>query len=439
MLKRRRPIWVKEAIDQVMEYKQRGAEETVSIDDCDGRYLSASLIADHDVPPFNRSPYDGFALRSIDTKTASRDNPLSFKVIDEVGAGHVSSKQVGPMEVIRIMTGAQIPAGADCVVMLELVQEVQHGEQSFIQLRRQLKKDDNISFQGEDTQKGNLLIHKGEIINPGIKALLATFGYSEVKVAKKPIVGVIVTGTELLRPEDELVPGKIRNSNGYMIESQIIRAGGEYKRYELCEDHLENLYDAIMKARNECDFVITTGGVSVGDYDYLPKIYEQLDANILFNKVAMRPGSVTSCVEIDGQLLFGLSGNPSACYVGFELFVRPYIKYWLYSNKPHTRKISGKLKVNFPKANPFTRFVRGRLVYEDGEIYAEPVGLDKSGVVTSTAWANCLIVLSAGTKGYIKDDQIDILLLEDNNGSDVSWQEKRFSKSSAIKTAEKQL
>lgn len=438
MIERRKPIWVKEAIDQIMAHAVRGEEETISIDDCDGRHLSTPLIADHDVPPFDRSPYDGFALRSIDTKKASREQPMLFQLIDEIGAGQVSEHVVGPMQAVRIMTGAQIPNGADCVVMLELVQEIKKADQSFIELRRPLKQNENISFQGEDTKKGNLLIEKGELINPGIKALLATFGYSNVNVAKKPVVGVIVTGTELLRPEDDLVPGKIRNSNGYMIESQVIRAGGLYQRYDVCEDNPEHLYQLIKTALDECDLVITTGGVSVGDFDYIPEIYKRLGANVLFNKVAMRPGSVTSCSELDGQLLFGLSGNPSACYVGFELFVRPYIKYWLYSNRPHARKISGKLKTDFPKANPFNRFVRGQIIYDNGIVYAEPVGLDQSGVVTSTAWANCLIVLPAGTKGYKKEDKVDLLLLEDNGGSDVSWQEKRFSKSSVIKTAEKQ-
>jgi molybdopterin molybdotransferase len=264
-------------------------------------------------------------------------------------------------------------------------------------------------------------------INPGIKALLATFGYSKVPVAKKPIVGVIATGSELLEPEDDLVPGKIRNSNSFMIESQIVRAGGQYRTYEKCADDLEKVHDTILKAVEECDIVITTGGVSVGDYDYLPEIYERIGARLLFNKIAMRPGSVTSCAERNGTLLFGLSGNPSACYVGFELFAGPYIKYWLHSDRPYLRTVRGVLKTDFPKPNPFSRFVRSRLSFEGGTIYAEPVGLDKSGVVTSIAWADCLIVLPGGTRGYQAGENIDIILLEDAVGSEAPWQEPRFS------------
>lgn len=428
VVERRKPIWIKEAIEIVMEYKKRGEGETVSIHECDDRYLYTPLIADHDVPPFDRSPYDGFALRASDTEVASRENPLLFEVIDEIGAGQVSLKQVGPMQAVRIMTGAQIPDGANCVIMLELVKEVTEGAKKYIEVKRPLQEGDNISFKGEDTQKGSPLIDKGERINPGIKALLATFGYSKVKVAKKPTVGIIATGSELLGPEDDLEPGKIRDSNGYMIEAQVLRAGGIFKKYDNCADDLETLLQAVKTALEECDIVITTGGVSVGDFDYLPEIYKRLGAKLLFNKIAMRPGSVTSCAEINGRLLFGLSGNPSACYVGFELFVKPYLRYWMQSNRPYTLFIRGELKSDFPKPNPFTRFVRGKLSYTDGRIYAEPVGLDKSGVVTSIAWADCLIVLPGGTRGYINGDEVDLILLEDQKGSEVPWQERKLSK-----------
>ncbi|HEY4554743.1 MAG TPA: gephyrin-like molybdotransferase Glp [Bacillaceae bacterium] len=428
MAEKRNPIWVGEAVDKVMKHSKRGKKETISLDDCDGRYLAEPLYADHDVPPFNRSPYDGFALRAEDTEDVSRDKPATFEVVDEIAAGQVSKKLLGNRQAIRIMTGAQIPEGADCVIMLELVKESELEGRSAITVQRTLQPGDNISFKGEDTQKGNLLIERGVSINPGIKALLATFGYSRVPAAKKPVVGIIATGSELLRPEDDLVPGKIRNSNGYMIESQAIRAGAEYKRYGAYADKIEDLLETVKMAIQECDIIITTGGVSVGDYDFLPEIYRLLGARLLFNKIAMRPGSVTSCAELGGTMLFGLSGNPSACYVGFELFVRPYIRYWLHSDKPYLQHVTGTLMRDFPKPNPFSRFVRAKIHYKDGKLMASPVGLDKSGVVTSLAWADSLIVLPGGTRGYSAGDKVDILLLEDQQGSDTPWQEQKYSK-----------
>ncbi|MGE6259630.1 gephyrin-like molybdotransferase Glp [Heyndrickxia sporothermodurans] len=426
---RRKPIWVKEAIEKVMERKKLGEIEWVSINESDNRFLGEPLHADHDVPPFNRSPYDGFAIRSKDTMNASSTNPVKFEVIDDIGAGQVSLLTLGPQQAIRIMTGAAIPQGADCVIMLELVKEDMIESKKIITIKRKVKTGENISFQGEDTKKGELLIDKGNIVTPGIKALLATFGYSSVPVIKKPLIGVIATGSELLNVEDELEPGKIRNSNAYMIHSQILRSGALFKKYDQQVDEIHSLYSEIKNALDECDYVITTGGVSVGDFDYLPEIYRRLGAEVLFNKIAMRPGSVTTVAQINGQLLFGLSGNPSACFVGFELYVRPIIRYWLHSKRPYLRKAKATLFSDFLKPNPFNRFVRSKVNYMNNEIFVEPVGLDKSNVVTSLAWADCLMVLLGGTRGYKKGDIVDILLLEDQTGSDVPWiEEQKFSK-----------
>lgn len=426
---RRKPIWVKEAIEKVMERKKLGELEWVSINESDNRFLGEPLHADHDVPPFNRSPYDGFAIRSKDTMNASSTNPVKFEVIDDIGAGQVSLLTLGPQQAIRIMTGAAIPKGADCVIMLELVKEDMIESKKIITIKRKVKTGENISFQGEDTKKGELLIDKGNIVTPGIKALLATFGYSSVPVIKKPLIGVIATGSELLGVEDELEPGKIRNSNAYMIHSQILRSGALFKKYDQQVDEIHSLYSEIKNALDECDYVITTGGVSVGDFDYLPEIYRRLGAEVLFNKIAMRPGSVTTVAQINGQLLFGLSGNPSACFVGFELYVRPIIRYWLHSKRPYLRKAKATLFSDFLKPNPFNRFVRSKVNYMNNEIFVEPVGLDKSNVVTSLAWADCLMVLPGGTRGYKKGDIVDILLLEDQTGSDVPWiEEQKFSK-----------
>jgi molybdopterin molybdotransferase len=177
----------------------------------------------------------------------------------------------------------------------------------------------------------------------------------------------------------------------------------------------------VKKALSEVDMLITTGGVSVGDYDYLPAIYEKLGASVLFNKVAMRPGSVTTVAQLNGKLLFGLSGNPSACYVGFELFVKPSIRTYMFSEKPHVKREKAILGEDFLKPNPFTRFVRGKLQYNEGQLIAYPSGFDKSSSVSSLAESNIFIVLQGGTRGYKKGMFVDVLLLEDNEGSEWPW------------------
>ncbi|MFL6559931.1 MAG: molybdopterin-binding protein, partial [Bacillus sp. (in: firmicutes)] len=186
-------------------------------------------------------------------------------------------------------------------------------------------------------------------------------------------------------------------------------------------DEFDTCFEAVKNALNEVDLLITTGGVSVGDFDYLPAIYEKLGAEVFFNKVAMRPGSVTTVARYNGKILFGLSGNPSACYVGYELFTRPIIRRMLFSEKPHLRKEKALLEADFPKANPFTRFVRSFTYIEEGTLKAAPSGLDKSNIIMSLAGANSLMILPGGTRGFTKGSEVEVLLLEDQAGSEWPW------------------
>ncbi|MFZ7944569.1 MULTISPECIES: gephyrin-like molybdotransferase Glp [Bacillaceae] len=421
MLERRKPIPIGEAVEKIMAHQLHGITEYVSINESFGRFLSEDLIATSDVPHFNRAPYDGFAVRSIDTLSASQSHPVEFEVIDHIGAGAVSTKVVGKNQAVRIMTGAMMPEGTDAVVMFEVAKDYEKDETPYMSIKRSFNKGENVSFIGEDAREGEVLVNKGTLVNPGIQAMLATFGYKDVPVAKKPIVGLFATGTELLEVEEELVPGKIRNSNSHMIAAQIERAGGVVKYFGKLPDEFDTCFDAVLEGLNEVDLLITTGGVSVGDFDYLPAIYEKLGAEVFFNKVAMRPGSVTTVAGYKGKILFGLSGNPSACYVGFELFARPIIRKMLFSEKPHLRKEKALLEVDFPKANPFTRFVRSSTFIEEGRLKTTPSGLDKSNIIMSLAGANSLMILPGGTRGFTAGCDVEVLMLEDQTGSEWPW------------------
>lgn len=421
MVEKRIPIQVAEAVERVMKYAKHGEVEEVSITESYGRILGEDVVSDHDVPHFDRSPYDGFAIRAEDTKEANQWNPVEFEVIGEIGAGSVFLEEVGPFKVVRIMTGAAIPKDCDAVVMLELTEGFEKNGKTYMRLKRPFNSGDNVSFKGEDIKQNQVLVKKGVAINPGVAALLATFGYSTVKVVKQPVVGIVTTGSELLDVHEPLEPGKIRNSNSYMIAAQIMKAGGKVRYYGQLADELDACFTAVQSAMDEVDILITTGGVSVGDYDYLPAIYKRLQTNVLFNKIAMRPGSVTTVAEVDGKLLFGLSGNPSACYVGFELFVHPIIKTYLYDKEPHVYRADAILQKDFPKPNPFTRFVRANVTIVDGALQAKPVGLDKSSAVSSLADANAFIVLPGGTRGFEAGMKVSVLLLEYSEGCDWPW------------------
>ena len=407
MVEIRKPIPVTEAIRQVMEHVTHLGTEIVPLENAYGRILAAPIIAKHDVPPFDRSPYDGFAIRAIDSAGASGENRMPFHVIGEIGAGLLGDKPIGEKEAYRIMTGAQIPKNADAVVMFEQTVENENG----FTLRKPFDAGENISVQGEDCKEGELLIEAGTLIHPGTIALLATFGYAFVEVAITPVVGILSTGTELLNVDDELVPGKIRNSNGPMIRAQLDRMDISYKSYGMAADELDMCTFVVEKALAETDMLITTGGVSVGDYDYLPAIYERLGAKVLFNKVAMRPGSVTTVAELNGKLLFGLSGNPSACFTGFELFTRPAILGMMGGTNPYMPRMKAILGEDFKKPNPFTRFVRASWEFTPTGVIAVPAGFNKSSAVSSIARGNCIIVLPSGTRGFSTGDEVDILLL----------------------------
>jgi molybdopterin molybdotransferase len=415
----RKVIKIHEAVEAVLKFTKQGELEYIAIEESDNRYLKAEIKADHDIPPFDRSPLDGFAVRAEDTTLATRDNPIELEVIETVGAGALAKLVPEKGQVIRIMTGAKMPKGTDAIVMFELTKEIERDGKMFIVIKRSFQSGDNISFQAEETTLGDILVEAGRLVDPGVKALLATFGYSKVPVAKKPVIGIYATGTELLDVHEPLEPGKIRNSNSYMVTSQILKAGAIPRYYGKLVDDFDRCYNAVAAALEDVDALITTGGVSVGDFDYLPAIYEKLGANVLFNKVGMRPGSVTTVAELNGKLLFGLSGNPSACFVGFELFARPWIQVYLGSKKPHLQKVQGILKTDFPKPNPFVRFIRSKMTIEAGKVMAEPVGLDKSGVVSSLANSDALVVLQGGTRGFNKGDVVDVLLLNGEGGIEI--------------------
>ncbi|MCP3030613.1 molybdopterin molybdotransferase MoeA [Halobacillus sp. A1] len=413
----REPIPVAEAVKRVLSLEVENYIEKVNIENSYDRILAEDIVATHSIPPFNKSPYDGFAIHSESTNDASKTSPVHIHVIEEIGAGHRASRAIAPGEAVRIMTGAEIPEGADCVAMFEICQTYEAEGESYMTIKRSMEKGQNIIEQGSETKKGTLLVEKGTAINPGVKALLATFGYSTVQVYRKPVVGVFATGTELLDVDQALEPGKIRNSNAYMVTAQIERSGAEPLYLGKLADEFDRCYEAVSEALNKVDMLITTGGVSVGDYDLMPDVYEKLGAEVLFNKIAMRPGSVTTVAQVNGQLMFGLSGNPSACYVGFELYVYPYIQKSLNKTEPYHSIIEGILGTDIMKPNPFTRFIRGSVAYEKGKVTVYPAGIDKSAVVTSLAHTNAFIVLKGGTRGYQKGDKVQVLLLSPNEGS----------------------
>ena len=409
----RTAISIEEAIRKVMESESVCRTESVELTGAHGRFLAEDVIADQDVPAFNRSLYDGFAIRAEDT---NGELPAIFEVISEVGAGHIFSGNVGAYQAVRIMTGAQLPAECNAVVMLEHAESLTKNGVNYITINEKVPYGERVFFKGAELQAGTCMVKKGTMITPGIIGLLATFGYSKVMVAKRPVVGVLATGSELLDIDEPLEPGKIRNSNSYMLLSQIERVGGQAVYLGKLVDDLETCLAAIQEALEKVDILITTGGVSVGDYDYMPDIYNRLGVTVLFNKIAMRPGSVTTVAKRGEQLLFGLSGNPSASFIGFELFVRPVVRKSLGSEQLHLKCVTAILAEDYLAPKVFFQLIRTKIAYENTKLSISSVGLNMSGSISSLAGADALLILRPAEESYKRGDEVPILLLSEKEG-----------------------
>lgn len=409
----RTAVQVPDAQAKVAAHVNSGSIEKVHLESAHGRTLAETIQAPHPYPFFRRSGMDGFAIISTDTIDASSDHQVWFRVIDEIPCGYTSDHTIVSGTTARIMTGAQVPEGADAVVMMEMTEsKIENGEQ-WIALKRHILSGANITPIGLEVQEGQQLLEAGTIIRAGEQSVLATFGIAEVPVFQRPKVAIFATGTELLDVDEPLQPGRIRNSNSYMLRSLVVEAGGEPVMYGSIADDVNTARAKLEEAIQDNDIVVTTGGVSVGDYDIMGELVLEEHVEMLFNKVTMRPGSVTTAAVYKDKLLFALSGNPGACFVGFNLFVRPTIRSMQADAHPYLEEWTAILEEEYTKVNNFTRFVRGRTEIRNGMVYAIPAAsrVDESSVMITIKDSDCLIVVPPEKKGIPAGEQVRILKL----------------------------
>ncbi|WP_434752967.1 molybdopterin molybdotransferase MoeA [Paenibacillus amylolyticus] len=409
----RSAVQVPEAQARIATRVSVGRIEYVPLADSHGRTLAASIKAPHAYPFFRRSGMDGFAIQSADTALATSEHQVWFRVIDEIPCGYTPEHNITPGTAARIMTGAQVPDGADAVVMMEMTESKQEQGEHWVALKRQMLAGDNITPIGLEVQEGQQLIEAGTVIGAGEQSVLATFGLAEVPVFERPRVAIFATGTELLEVHEPLQPGRIRNSNSYMLRSLVIEAGGEPVMYGAIADDVNTARAKLEEAIRDNDIVVTTGGVSVGDYDIMGELVLEEEMQLLFNKVTMRPGSVTTAAVYKDKLLFALSGNPGACFVGFNLFVRPTLRTMQADPYPYLEEWTVILEDGYTKVNNFTRFVRGRTIIRDGKVYAAPAAsrVDESSVMITIKDSDCLIVIPPEKKGIAAGERVTIIKL----------------------------
>ncbi len=380
--------------------------ERIGILESLGRVLAQDIHSDGDLPAFDYSAMDGYALIASDTKGASVDSGIRLEVAGEFRAGGDTSSKVQAGRVVKIMTGAPIPEGADAVVMVENTKE----DSGIVEVLEEVESGKNIRFAGEEIKKGALVLEKGSLIEPAHIGMLASLGVSIVTVAKRPKVAILTTGDEVISIEDKMEPGKIRNSNSYALFTQVVANCGMPANKGVAKDNRESLKNAL-KSCLDSDIIVTSGGVSMGEYDYVKDVINELGMDEKFWKVAMRPGKPNLFGVIDGKPFFGLPGNPVSTMIGFELFVRPTIMKMLGRKGGDRIEVEALLEEDIKTKKGLTFFVRAVTEWKDGGYVTRTTGLQGSGMLSSMVKANSLMIIPEEEVTVKKGSKVKVRLL----------------------------
>jgi molybdopterin molybdotransferase len=320
-----------EALTIALDHARPVEAERVKLTGACGRVLAEDVAADMDMPPFNKSAMDGYACRR-------EDLGRELRVLETIPAGQPPTKPVGPGQCSKIMTGAEVPEGADCVIMVEFTEEAGEDRIRFTGEKTQ----DNVCLRGEDLETGQVVLRRGTLIHPEEVAVLATVGCAEPPVARMARLGIISTGDEIVEPSVKPGPSQIRNSNSYQLLAQARRMCVAPTYYGVAADTRESLDELIGRALDECDVVMLSGGVSMGEFDLVPEVLRKNGVEILYDKVATKPGRPTTFGKSDRALVFGLPGNPVSTFVLFEVLVKPVL-YRMMGHEFRPREFRARL------------------------------------------------------------------------------------------------
>ena len=397
-------IELEEAREFIFSNCLKLSTEEVEISKSRGLVLADTVISNDDVPPFPNTAMDGYAVRAVDTE----HSPVELKVVGTLPAGKIPAMKVGPGEAVRIMTGAVIPEGADAIVMVEKTKEVENG--SSVIVEETVGNGNFIRQPGEDFVKGTKLFHKGTLIGAAHIGVFATIGLEKVTVFKRPIVGVMSTGDELVQGSTQLKPGQIRDSNRHSIKALLDEMGAEAIDLGLIPDDEKEIETALLSAVVKCDAVVTSGGVSMGDFDYVKVVLDRL-GQMKWMQVAIKPAKPLAFGLLNDVPIFGLPGNPVSAMVSFELFMRPALlkmmgfeQIW----RPHIKaKAVNSLKRRKDGKVHFARVTLSRKEDSYEVSFLEGQG---SHQLAAMADAQGLAILPDG-EGVEKGDSVDVMQL----------------------------
>jgi molybdopterin molybdotransferase len=385
-------ISVEEALTRILAEISPLSVTHIALADALGLVLAEDVVAQEDIPPFHNSAMDGFALQSSNSQPHDGEPPR-LRIIGEVAAGYVTEQKVVEGTAMRIMTGAPVPAGADAVIQVELTRS--EGPHSpWVEILETVPPGNNVRPAGEDMHKGQTVLVRGSEIGPWEIGVLATLGWARVPVIRRPHVAILGTGDEVIDVHEALQPGKIRNSNSYLLEAAVRQAGAVPHRLGVARDTVGSLREKFAEAMQH-DLILTSGGVSVGDFDLVKNIMTE-QGEMHFWRINMRPGKPVAFGHIGKIPLLGLPGNPVSAAVTFELFGRPVIRKML----GHTRLVRPQVDVivadGVSDRAMRRHYVRARVEWRDGHFVAHTTGNQGSNIMTSLLNANALVIVPEG-------------------------------------------
>ena len=396
-------ISLEQALNILMDHVTHGKTERKTLEDCLGLVLSEDVYALLDMPPFSRSAQDGYALCSKDSIGATGENPVKLKVTGKIYAGDHLDVQVRPGEAVRIMTGAMVPAGADCVLRQE---DTDEGE-DVVQIYKEVEPGCSICFKGEEYKKGHTLLHAGTKIDAAALAVASGNGIMELPVYERVKAAVVSSGSEVVEPGTPLTPGKIYNTNTIYMKARLSQLGARVMMTRTVGDDLGIMAEALKQAADQAELVVTTGGVSVGQKDLTEEALLSIGAKILFHGIAIKPGMPTLAAEKDGVLFIGLSGNPFSAAIPFEMLTRMVLSEKMSDPSLKLRRETLTAVTGFSKDSRKRRFLRGKAEGKE-------VGLpdqQANGQMRSMVGCNCLIEIPAGSGPVKAGDKVEVLWL----------------------------
>lgn len=375
----------KQILKKSLSPKPVGAEQ-VSLSEAHNRVLARDVVAPIDVPPFRRATVDGYAVRAINTFGAEEDRPIALKLCGRVIVGETTSIVVKNGTTAEIVTGAPVPQGADAVVMLEY--SVQKGDN--VHIYRPVAMGENVMKAGSDIRKGETILEKGQTLSSREIGVLAALGWTRVDVYQRPRVAVISTGAEITEPGNPLSPGKIYDINAYTLSAAVSECGGKPVNFGIVPDNADQLKLVLKEALNSADVVVTSGGVSVGPSDVIPRVLNQLGKpGVIVCGLASKPGKPTTIAMIDGKLVFSLPGHPTSSLLMFYLFVRPLILGMAGRPEEAAFKVKATTTEKMFAARGRRTFVMVKLTSDkSGKLLVSPVPLGLSGAITTLAKAD---------------------------------------------------